>query len=189
MPSEGRFVGTGSAHAALRIGFRALGASEPRQVRKEAALRTPSQVPRLRPIRAGDADTSGDTAFDDGARGRALRSARIRNRMSGQPRATGRSIRPEDVDRLVADVEGWFGLEEGRLLYRLAFEADPAGAIVEIGSWHGRSTIWLAAGAAAGRGASVIAIDPHHGTHLRPDGHSTELALRENLERAGLAAQ
>jgi hypothetical protein len=73
MPSEGRFVGTGSAHAALTIGSRALGASEPRQVRKEAALRTPSQVPRLRPIRAGDADTSGETAFDDGARGRALR--------------------------------------------------------------------------------------------------------------------
>ncbi len=57
---------------ALTIGFRALGASEPRQVRKEAALRTPSQVPRLRPIRANDADTSGDADLDDGARGRAL---------------------------------------------------------------------------------------------------------------------
>ena len=34
-------------------------------------------MPRLRPIRAGDADTSGDTDFDDGARGRALHSARI----------------------------------------------------------------------------------------------------------------
>ena len=108
--------------------------------------------------------------------------------MSGQPRATGPSLLPEDVDGLVADGEGWFGLEEGRLLYRLASEADPAGAIVEIGSWHGRSTIWLAAGAAAGRGAPVVAIDPHQGTHLRPDGHSTELALRANLERAGLAA-
>src|SRR6185312_12345808 len=72
-PSEGRFVGTGSAHAALTIGSRALGASEPRQVRKEAALRTPSQVPRLRPIRAGGAGTSGDADLDDGARGRALR--------------------------------------------------------------------------------------------------------------------
>ena len=34
-------------------------------------------MPRLRPIRAGDADTSGDTAFDDGARGRALFSQEI----------------------------------------------------------------------------------------------------------------
>ena len=72
MPSEGRFVGTGSAHAALTIGSRALGASEPRQVRKEAALRTPSQVPRLRPIRVGDAGTSGDADLEGGARGRAL---------------------------------------------------------------------------------------------------------------------
>src|ERR1700675_642536 len=71
-PSEGRFVGTGSAHAALTIGSRALGASEPRQVRKEAALRTPSQVPRYRPIRASDAGTSGDADLEDGARGRAL---------------------------------------------------------------------------------------------------------------------
>jgi MMP 1-O-methyltransferase len=108
--------------------------------------------------------------------------------MGGKPRTTRHTILPEDVDRLVADVEGWFGLEEGRLLYRLASEADPAGAIVEIGSWHGRSTIWLAAGAAAGRGAPVVAIDPHHGTYLRPDGHSTELTLRENLERAGLSS-
>src|SRR4249919_4335987 len=71
MPSEGRFVGTGSAHAALTIGSRALGASEPRQVRKEAALRTPSQVPRLRPIRASDAGTSGDADLEAGARSRA----------------------------------------------------------------------------------------------------------------------
>jgi MMP 1-O-methyltransferase len=108
--------------------------------------------------------------------------------MSGQAGASAGSLAPEDVDALVAGVQGWFGHEEGRLLYRLAFEADPAGVIVEIGSWHGRSTIWLAAGAAAGRGAPVVAIDPHHGTYLRAEGQSTELALRENLERAGLAA-
>src|SRR4029450_5945222 len=74
MPSEGRFVGTGSAHVALTIGSRALGTSEPRQVRKEAALRTSSQVPRPRPIRAGDAGTSGDTDLEGGARGRAIAS-------------------------------------------------------------------------------------------------------------------
>src|SRR5262245_60342209 len=78
-PSEGRFVGTGSAHAALTIGSRALGASEPRQVRKEAALRTPSQVPRLRPIRAGDADTSGEADLDVGARGRAFAAFETRH--------------------------------------------------------------------------------------------------------------
>jgi predicted O-methyltransferase YrrM len=90
---------------------------------------------------------------------------------------------------MVTPVEGWLGLDEGRLLYRLAVEADPAGCIVEIGSWHGKSTIWLAAGAKAGRGARVVAIDPHRGTHLRAEGETTDLVLRANLVRAGVDDQ
>jgi len=96
---------------------------------------------------------------------------------------------PEEVDRLVAGVDGWFGPLEGRLLYRLAAAADPAGCIVEIGSWQGRSTIWLAAGALAGRGARVVAIDPHRGTSLRAPGQTTEPDLRRNLAEAGVDAQ
>jgi predicted O-methyltransferase YrrM len=100
-----------------------------------------------------------------------------------------RHLAPEDVERTVSNVEGWLGPREGRLLYRLATEADPAGSIVEIGSWHGRSTIWLAAGAKAGRGAHVVAIDPHAGTHLREEGETTDHVLRANLERAGVEDQ
>ena len=96
-------------------------------------------------------------------------------------------LTPAAVDELVAAVDGWFGPEEGRLLYQLAATADPSGCIVEIGSWQGRSTIWLAAGALAGRGASVVAIDPHSGTYLRAEGETTEEALRANLARAGVA--
>ena len=59
MPSEGRsFMGLGRAHAALTARFRALGASEPRQIREEAALRIPSQVPRFCLARAGDERSS-----------------------------------------------------------------------------------------------------------------------------------
>jgi len=96
-------------------------------------------------------------------------------------------LSPAHVDALVRDVDGWLGGLEGRLLYRLAAAADPAGAIVEIGSWQGRSTIWLAAGARAGRGARVVAIDPHRGTYLRTGDESTEGALRANLASAGVA--
>jgi predicted O-methyltransferase YrrM len=96
-------------------------------------------------------------------------------------------LTPTHIDELVRGVDGWFGGREGRLLYRLAASADPAGAIVEIGSWQGRSTIWLAAGACAGRGARVVAIDPHRGTSLRTGEESTEAALRANLDSAGLA--
>ncbi len=102
---------------------------------------------------------------------------------------SGRRLLPEDVESISAGVEGWFGPQEGRLLYRLAAEADPRGCIVEIGSWHGRSTIWLGAGAKAGRGARVVAIDPHTGTHLRSPGETTEAALRANLARAGVHDQ
>ena len=101
------------------------------------------------------------------------------------PRAAPR-LEPEDVDRILESVDGWLGPDEGRLLYRLAAVADPGGAIVEIGSWHGRSTIWLAAGARAGRGARVVAIDPHSGTELRLDGARTDEILRRNLADAGV---
>lgn len=109
--------------------------------------------------------------------------------LSSRPPATARHLQPEDVERIVARVEGWLGPREGRLLCRLAAAADPAGCIVEIGSWHGRSTIWLAAGAKAGRRARVVAIDPHTGTHLRAEGETTEDVLRKNLEGAGLSDQ
>jgi MMP 1-O-methyltransferase len=109
--------------------------------------------------------------------------------MASTSSSVGGHLRPEDVVRIVSDVAGWLDPDEGRLLYRLAAEADPAGHIVEIGSWHGRSTIWLAAGARAGRGARVFAIDPHTGTHLRKAGETTDRILHTNLVRAGVRDQ
>lgn len=67
MPSEGRRSSElGPAHAALTARFRALGESEPRQVREEAALRIPSQVPRARLARAGDAGSFRGARLDGG---------------------------------------------------------------------------------------------------------------------------
>src|SRR5206468_6829892 len=53
--------GPGLAHVASTVRFRALGASEPRQIREEAALRSLSQVPRLGLTRAGDASAARGT--------------------------------------------------------------------------------------------------------------------------------
>jgi predicted O-methyltransferase YrrM len=75
------------------------------------------------------------------------------------------------------------------LLYELAEQADPRGCIVEIGSWQGRSTICLAAGAKVGHGARVFAIDPHAGTVTQAHGQSSEAILRKNLDEAGVAEQ
>jgi predicted O-methyltransferase YrrM len=68
------------------------------------------------------------------------------------------------VDKIrprVRDVEGWLDDREGELLYRLAKECTK-GVVVEIGSWKGKSTIWLAAGSFAGPRIPVYAIDPHN---------------------------
>ena len=58
------------------------------------------------------------------------------------------------------------------------------GAIVEIGSWRGRSTTWLAA-AAARRGLKVWAIDPHQNSKEDPGARTLDDFLA-NLVRAGV---
>ncbi|MHA1251365.1 MAG: class I SAM-dependent methyltransferase [Candidatus Helarchaeota archaeon] len=58
---------------------------------------------------------------------------------------------------------GGFRDEEGIILYNLARNCKGKGVIVEIGSWKGRSTIWLANGSKQGNSVKVYAIDPHTG--------------------------
>ena len=95
----------------------------------------------------------------------------------------------ERIRSIVSQIDGWLGAKEGPQLFMLAQHADPQTCIVEIGSWKGKSTIWLAAGALVGRGARVIAIDPHTGSYEHAPGQNTELELRQNLQRAGVAHQ
>lgn len=65
------------------------------------------------------------------------------------------------LDRLVDDlrVEGWCRPAERHLLYDLARVGPVEGAIVEIGSWKGLSTIYLAAGSKRAGRERVTAID------------------------------
>jgi predicted O-methyltransferase YrrM len=49
-----------------------------------------------------------------------------------------------EILALVETIDGWLTPKEGQLLYDLARRAPGRGAIVEIGSWKGKSTIWLA---------------------------------------------
>lgn len=56
--------------------------------------------------------------------------------------------------------------KEGKLLYKLAKACAGKGVIVEIGSWKGYSTIWLAKGSQAGECTKVYAIDPHTGSEV-----------------------
>lgn len=66
-------------------------------------------------------------------------------------------------------VKGFLTPEEGAALTQAAREAGALGPIVEIGSWCGRSTLYLAAGA-RDAGALVFAIDHHRGSEEHQKG-------------------
>lgn len=69
-----------------------------------------------------------------------------------------------EVRARVRKVEGWLHEMEGLLLYELAKKGSGKGAIVEIGSWKGKSTIWLASGSKSPGREKVFAVDPHTGS-------------------------
>lgn len=60
----------------------------------------------------------------------------------------------------LGQLEGLIPNELGRALYGFAYGIAPYRRIVELGSYKGKSTCYLAAGARAGAGARVVAIDP-----------------------------
>ena len=66
----------------------------------------------------------------------------------------------------ILDVDGWLSPDQAELLYRAAAATRPGEQVVEIGSFQGRSTIVLAAGAPVA--VPVIAVDPHAGNDRGP---------------------
>lgn len=61
---------------------------------------------------------------------------------------------------MLSELRGLIPDEVGEALYELAASVPADQAIVEIGSFKGKSTCYLAAGAKAGEGAKVWAVDP-----------------------------
>jgi predicted O-methyltransferase YrrM len=102
------------------------------------------------------------------------------------------TVLPEMLARF-DEVPGMVSLPRGLLLYLLAFAAGPEGDIVEIGSWQGRSTVFLAQACDDADNGVVHAIDwfrarpaTEHLLPVRP-GEEAERAFRANVERAGLS--
>ena len=91
-------------------------------------------------------------------------------------------------------VQGWLTEAQAARLGAAAARTGPGARIVEIGSYHGRSTIVLAQAAPR---AEVVAIDPHAGNDRGPrqwtgtadEGEEDNRAFRANLERAGVAGR
>lgn len=100
------------------------------------------------------------------------------------------------VHRITRDIDGWLTELEGASLYHAALYGPREGKIVEIGSFKGRSTVWLAKGSMRARRELVYTIDPHLGSpehrpggeqasHMPPEG-TTEFVFRRNIQHAGV---
>jgi predicted O-methyltransferase YrrM len=91
----------------------------------------------------------------------------------------------DSVRRIAAAIDGWLSDAQGRALHDAAARVTGRGIILEIGSWKGRSTVWLAHGARRA-GARVHAVDPH--VNSREDPHAQTLEeFTNNIVRAGVA--
>jgi methyltransferase family protein len=82
----------------------------------------------------------------------------------------------------VADVNGWLTEDQARMLYEAAARVS-TGAIVEIGSHHGRSTVILAS--AKQHDATVVAVDPYDAPRWG-GGQSALETFWANLTRKGV---
>jgi predicted O-methyltransferase YrrM len=76
-------------------------------------------------------------------------------------------VLPDPV--LLQDVKGFLGEEEGRRIYTLALEVSGRGPCLEIGSYCGKSTLYL--GAACRENASILfTVDHHRGSEEQQPG-------------------
>jgi predicted O-methyltransferase YrrM len=84
----------------------------------------------------------------------------------------------------MSGIPGWFSPAEARVLYRTAcaaFEKFPQSSIVEIGSFHGRSTVVLGSAAQRNPRRLVYAIDPHEGDLSSGKVDPTWEAFQKNI--------
>jgi len=101
----------------------------------------------------------------------------------------GRRGRLEECVDIAMSVEGQVSRAEVGMLIELARNAAPGTAIVEIGTFRGRSTTALALGSMLGPRNRVFAIDPHEeftgvfGGHFGPEDQA---ALYRNIVRTGI---
>ncbi len=72
-------------------------------------------------------------------------------------------------ESLLADVKGFLEPEEGRRLYRAARDASLRGPCLEIGSYCGKSTVYLASGCRENDGI-LFSVDHHRGSEEQQPG-------------------
>jgi predicted O-methyltransferase YrrM len=103
-----------------------------------------------------------------------------------------------EMSRRISQIEGFLHDFEGYALFTLAAIGDGIGEIVEIGSFMGKSTCWLAAGAKKASREKVTAIDHFRGSPEHQAGgpyenrtivtmHTTFYMFQENIAKMQLS--
>jgi predicted O-methyltransferase YrrM len=91
-------------------------------------------------------------------------------------------------------IDGWLQNGEARFLFSAARLITPPNVIVEIGAWHGKSTVLLCRGSLAGHRAAVLSFDlfeiggadaDRYRRHAGKERHAYLDIWRRNVARAG----
>ena len=90
-----------------------------------------------------------------------------------------------EAGKIAGKTEGWLSDNEGAFLFLNARNGPCRGEIVEVGSWKGRSTIWLAKGSKSAKREKIHAIDPHIGSY-EGKKENTYAQFRKNIRAAGV---
>src|SRR5687768_14859026 len=80
-----------------------------------------------------------------------------------------------EVARVAQSIHGFITEDSGAVLYQMARFIAPVPTIVELGSWRGRSTVWLGAAVLDRGDGRVYAVDTWQGTPHEPE-HQAMLA-------------
>lgn len=83
---------------------------------------------------------------------------------------------PDKLRQAAEAARGFMPPEEGLALYRTAADYARLGPIAEVGTYCGKSTIYLAA-AASEAGQLVVTVDHHHGSEENQAGWEYHLSL------------
>ncbi len=102
--------------------------------------------------------------------------------------------------KLLSSIKGFLDEDEGRCLYEIALEASRAGPCLEIGSYCGKSTIYIGIACKTNNGI-LFSIDHHRGSEEQQPGQAyfdpglfdpetgrvdTFHEFRKTLEKAGI---
>lgn len=137
----------------------------------------------------GHAGKMSDIFYDSDAR---LFVGVVRHRIGRLMTTTPVSLEPglQAVKVLASTINGWLIGPEMDVLYQMAQRIKADQAIVEIGSYCGRSTVCLGWGSRLGHRARVYAIDPHTGSdehqHYMQGTVGSLPYFRASIQRADL---